>query len=208
MIAADEFGNIVDGDRILGICARALHEEGRLKNDTLVITVMSNLGLKVRMGELGIHISETAVGDRYVMERMLKEGYCLGGEQSGHVIFLDLNTTGDGMLTAIQVLNVLKSSGKSMSQLAADVPIYPQVLVNVLVENERKHEAIADAEMKAAIEGISAQLGSGGRVLVRASGTEPLIRIMLEGQDEAIISRHAIALAKILERRYGGKIKA
>lgn len=208
VIAADEFGNIVDGDRILGICARALHEEGRLKNDTLVITVMSNLGLKVRMGELGIHISETAVGDRYVMERMLKEGYCLGGEQSGHVIFLDLNTTGDGMLTAIQVLNVLKSSGKSMSQLAADVPIYPQVLVNVLVENERKHEAIADAEMKAAIERISAQLGSGGRVLVRASGTEPLIRIMLEGQDEAIISRHAIALAKILERRYGGKIKA
>ncbi|MEN6470523.1 MAG: phosphoglucosamine mutase [Clostridiaceae bacterium] len=207
VIAADEFGNIVDGDRILGICARALKAEGRLKSDTLVITVMSNLGLKVRMKELGIHISETAVGDRYVMERMLEENYTLGGEQSGHVIFLDLNTTGDGMLTAIQVLNVLKTSKKSISQLASDIPIYPQVLVNVRVENEKKHEAMADAELKAAIVRVNDELGASGRVLVRASGTEPLIRIMLEGQDEANISRHAVALAKILERNHEGKIK-
>lgn len=208
VIAADEFGNIVDGDRILGICALAMKEENRLKNDTLVITVMSNLGLKVRMKERGVHISETAVGDRYVMERMLKEDYALGGEQSGHVIFLDLNTTGDGMLTAIQVLNTLRSTKKSMSQLASDIPIYPQVLVNVRVDNERKQAAINDAELKAAIQNIDNELKSSGRVLVRASGTEPLIRIMLEGQDENIISRHAIALAKILERNHEGKIKA
>ncbi|HWS30637.1 MAG TPA: phosphoglucosamine mutase [Clostridia bacterium] len=207
VIAADEFGNIVDGDRILGICALAMKEEGRLKNDTLVITVMSNLGLKVRMKERGVRISETAVGDRYVMECMLKENYALGGEQSGHVIFLDLNTTGDGMLTAIQVLNILQSTKKSMSQLASEIPIYPQVLINVRVENERKQAAINDAELKDAIQLIGGELGTSGRVLVRASGTEPLIRIMLEGQDEAIISRHAITLAKILEHNHEGKIK-
>ena len=120
VIATDERGNIVDGDRIMGICAKAMKAEGRLKKDTLVVTVMSNIGLKKRMTELGINVAETKVGDRYVLEEMLKEGYSIGGEQSGHVIFLDKNTTGDGMLTAIQVLDVMKSTGRRMSALAND----------------------------------------------------------------------------------------
>ena len=207
VIACDELGNLVDGDRILGICGRAMHAAGTLKNDTLVVTVMSNLGLKKRMRELGIHVEETAVGDRYVMERMREGGFVLGGEQSGHVIFLDRNTTGDGMLTAIQVLNVLRASGKRMSRLAADVPIFPQVLVNVLVENSSKQAAMQDEEMWQRIREIEAKLGEAGRVLVRASGTEPLIRIMLEGQDEDEISALAVSVAKILEKNYGGRIR-
>ena len=207
VIACDELGNLVDGDRIMGICARAMKEEGRLKNDTLVVTVMSNLGLKNRMKEIGIHIEETSVGDRYVMERMCEDGYTLGGEQSGHVIFLDRNTTGDGMLTAIEVLNVLCARGKRMSRLAADIPIFPQVLVNVRVTNEQKQAAMEDQEMWQRIRDVEKTLGEAGRVLVRASGTEPLIRIMLEGQNENEIGRHAVSIAKVLEKNYGGRIR-
>ena len=168
---------------------------------------MSNLGLKKRMRALGIHVEETAVGDRYVMERMRQGGFVLGGEQSGHIIFLDRNTTGDGMLTAIQVLNVLRASGKRMSRLAADVPIFPQVLVNVVVENGKKQDAMQDAQMLERIHAVEAELGEAGRVLVRASGTEPLIRIMLEGQDEAEIRALAVSIAKVLEKNHGGRIR-
>ena len=207
VIACDELGNLVDGDRIIGICGHAMQQAGTLKNDAVVVTVMSNLGLKKRMRALGIHVEETAVGDRYVMERMRQGGFVLGGEQSGHIIFLDRNTTGDGMLTAIQVLNVLRASGKRMSRLAAVVPIFPQVLVNVVVENGKKQDAMQDAQMLERIHAVEAELGEAGRVLVRASGTEPLIRIMLEGQDEAEIRALAVSIAKVLEKNHGGRIR-
>lgn len=207
VIATDERGNIVDGDRIMGICARAMKDEGRLKKDTLVLTVMSNLGLKKRMAELGIKIAETKVGDRYVLEEMLQNGYSIGGEQSGHVIFLDNNTTGDGMLTAIQVLNVMKATGKKMSALANDIPIYPQVLVNVIVDNAVKQQAVKDDELLRRIAEVEEKLGDSGRVLVRASGTEPMIRVMLEGEDAEEISEHAIYIVKALEQRYNGRIR-
>lgn len=207
VIATDERGNIVDGDRIMGICAKAMKAEGRLKKNTLVVTVMSNIGLKKRMTELGINVAETKVGDRYVLEEMLKEGYSIGGEQSGHVIFLDKNTTGDGMLTAIQVLDVMKSTGRRMSVLANDIPIYPQVLVNVIVDNEIKHQAMEDQDLWQRIREVEGKLGSSGRVLVRASGTEPIIRVMLEGQNTDEISDCAIYIVKVLEQKYKGKIR-
>ena len=207
VIATDERGNIVDGDRIMGICAKAMKAEGRLKKDTLVVTVMSNIGLKKRMTELGINVAETKVGDRYVLEEMLKEGYSIGGEQSGHVIFLDKNTTGDGMLTAIQVLDVMKSTGRRMSALANDIPIYSQVLVNVIVDNEIKHQAMEDQDLWQRIREVEGKLGSSGRVLVRASGTEPIIRVMLEGQNTDEISDCAIYIVKVLEQKYKGKIR-
>ena len=207
VIATDERGNIVDGDRIMGICAKAMKAEGRLKKDTLVVTVMSNIGLKKRMTELGINVAETKVGDRYVLEEMLKEGYSIGGEQSGHVIFLDKNTTGDGMLTAIQVLDVMKSTGRRMSALANDIPISPQVLVNVIVDNEIKHQAMEDQNLWQRIREVEGKLGRSGRVLVRASGTEPIIRVMLEGQNTDEISDCAIYIVKVLEQKYKGKIR-
>lgn len=205
--STDERGNIVDGDRIMGICAKSMKAEGRLKKDTLVVTVMSNIGLKKRMTELGINVAETKVGDRYVLEEMLREGYSIGGEQSGHVIFLDKNTTGDGMLTAIQVLDVMKSTGRRMSALANDIPIYPQVLVNVIVDNEIKHQAMEDQDLWQRIRDVEGKLGSSGRVLVRASGTEPIIRVMLEGQNTDEISDCAIYIVKVLEQKYKGKIR-
>ena len=207
VIATDERGNIVDGDRIMGMCAKVMKEKGTLKEDTLVVTVMSNIGLKKRMKELGINVVETKVGDRYVLEKMLQDGYSIGGEQSGHIIFLDKNTTGDGMLSAIQTLDVMKATGKKMSALAADIPIFPQVLVNVIVDNSVKQEAMADADLWERIHEVEQKLGDSGRVLVRASGTEPLIRVMLEGQDTAEIGAHAIHIVKVLEQKFGGKIK-
>ncbi|MEG1893058.1 MAG: phosphoglucosamine mutase [Clostridia bacterium] len=208
LIATDELGNIVDGDRIMGLCALAMKHMGTLKSDTLVVTVMSNLGLKKTMQQYGIKLEETNVGDRYVLECMMKNGYSLGGEQSGHVIFLDKNTTGDGMLTAIQVLNVLVASGMRMSQLAEQIKIYPQVLANVMVSNANKSAAIQDAEMADCIRTIEARLGDSGRVLVRASGTEPVIRIMIEGQDEDEIREDAVTIARILVKNHNGKIKS
>ncbi len=208
LIATDERGIIVDGDRIMGICALAMQQAGTLKDNTLVITVMSNLGLKQRMRQAGIHLEETAVGDRYVLERMMEKGYNLGGEQSGHMIFLNHHTTGDGMLSAIQLLNVLHASGKRMSALAREIPIYPQVLVNVRVEDNAKEAAMKDEAMWDRIRQIQAEMGEQGRVLVRASGTEPLIRIMLEGKDEEQIRDYALSLAKILEQNHQGRIKS
>ena len=207
VIAADEMGNIVDGDRIMGICAKYMKEEGKLKDDTLVVTVLSNLGLKLRMKELGINIEETAVGDRYILERMRQKGYSLGGEQSGHIIFYDKNTTGDGMLSAIQVMNILAKTKKRFSELANDVPILPQVMVNVVVSPEDKAAALKDEDMINDIRAVEKLLEGEGRVLVRASGTEPLIRIMLEGRSEEQINPLALRIAKILEAKYAGRIK-
>jgi len=207
LIATDEWGNIVDGDRLMGINALSMKEAGKLKNNTLVLTVMSNLGLKKIMAEAGIQVAETKVGDRYVLEYMQAHRCNIGGEQSGHIIFLDDNTTGDGMLSAIHTLNVLKKSGKRMSELAARIPIYPQVLVNVVVDNALKAEALQDEELLSRIEEVKNRLGDTGRILVRPSGTEPLIRIMLEGSDTEAIDREAVYVAEVLKRKYKGKIK-
>ena len=207
LISCDEHGNIVDGDQAMGILALSMQKRGTLKRDTLVITVMSNLGLKKRMQQAGIRVAETKVGDRYVLESMLENGYSIGGEQSGHIILLDHNTTGDGMMSAIALLNVVAESGKKLSKLADEIPEFPQVLVNVIVDNDKKADAMADADLAARRAEVEAALGDNGRVLVRASGTEPLIRIMLEGQDEKEILDLALSLAHILVNNHGGKIK-
>jgi len=169
---------------------------------------MSNLGLKKRMQQAGISLAETKVGDRYVLENMLENGHSIGGEQSGHIILLDNNTTGDGMMSAIALLGAVAESGKKLSALADDIPEFPQVLVNVTVPNEKKADAMADADMAARKAEVESVLAENGRVLIRASGTEPLIRIMLEGQDEKEILDLALSLAHILVRNHGGKIKA
>ena len=157
------------------------------------------------MQAAGIKVEETQVGDRYVLERMQQKGLNLGGEQSGHMIFLDNNTTGDGILSAVQLMNVLKKSGQRLSTLASKIPIYPQVLVNVIVNDNRA--AMEDITLKARIEQVENELKDTGRVLVRASGTEPLVRIMLEGQDEDMLRMYAISMADILKEKYDGRIK-
>ncbi len=182
-IAVDDTGAIVDGDYIMAICARALKAKGKLNNNTVVTTVMANLGFFKAMEELGINTTKTAVGDRYVVEEMIRGGYNLGGEQSGHIIFLDYNTTGDGLLTGLQLLNIIKESGRPLSELKQIMTKYPQLLVNVPVADKSKlagNEAIGQA-----IRDVENELAGNGRVLVRPSGTEPIVRVMAEGPDEA-----------------------
>ncbi len=208
LISCDEYGNIVDGDQAMGILALSMHAHGTLVKNTLVLTVMSNLGLKNALKEAGINIVETKVGDRYVLENMLQNGYSIGGEQSGHIILLNKNTTGDGMMSAISMLGVVAETKKRLSKLASRIPQYPQVLVNVTVENEQKASALADEELQSTTKEIETHLGSNGRVLIRASGTEPLMRIMLEGQDEQEILDLALKLAHIVVRNHNGKIRA
>lgn len=182
LIAVDENGDVVDGDQVMYICAKHLHERKQLKNDTVVATVMSNLGLHRSLEKLGVKVATSNVGDRYVMEKMLEGDYNFGGEQSGHVIFLDHSTTGDGMLTAIQLVDIMKETGKKLSELAAEMPIFPQVLENLEVVDK---DLILNSEViKAEIEAVEAELQDSGRVLVRPSGTEPLIRVMVEAETE------------------------
>ena len=201
LLCVDEDGNLVDGDKVMAICARAMKEQGRLNANTLVATVMSNMGLFAFCEENGIKCEKTKVGDRYVLERMLEGGFHIGGEQSGHVIFLDYATTGDGQLTAVQLLNVIRASGKSLKELAADIEIFPQVLVNVKVSTLGKLRLFDDPEIKIAIQEAEKELGSTGRVLVRASGTEPLVRVMLEGRDKEQISNLAQQIAEVVRER-------
>ena len=208
LISCDEYGNIVDGDQAMGILAIHMHDKGTLVKDTLVLTVMSNLGLKNALKEAGVSIVETKVGDRYVLESMLQNGYSIGGEQSGHIIQLSKNTTGDGLMSAISLLGVVAETKKRLSKLAARIPQYPQVLVNVNVDNGNKEAALADEEMSTLTKQIESRLGNNGRVLIRASGTEPLVRIMIEGQDEQDILDKALSLAHIVVRKYDGKIRA
>ena len=208
LISCDEHGNIVDGDQAMGILAMHMKKQGQLKNDTLVLTVMSNLGIKKKMEQEGIRIAETKVGDRYVLEKMLEEGDSIGGEQSGHIILLDHNSTGDGLLSAISLMNVLAEEKKPLSFLARQIPKFPQVLVNVIVDNAAKESALSDEELIATKEKIEKAMNGNGRVLIRASGTEPLIRIMEEGQDEEQILKQALDLAHILVKKYKGKIKS
>jgi len=182
LIAVDEKGNIVDGDHILFILAESMAKNMRLKQDTVVSTVMSNIGFYKALEEAGLEAKQTKVGDRYVMEEMKKGGFNLGGEQSGHIILLDYNTTGDGMLTAIQLLDVMKAEGKPLSKLASKMRKFPQILVNVRVEDKSKLEG--NEKIAAAIQTVEDALGDSGRVLVRPSGTEPIVRVMAEGPDE------------------------
>lgn len=198
LIAIDETGAEVDGDFILCICGDAMNRAGKLKDSTVVSTVMSNIGFYKATEKLALKTAKTAVGDRYVMEEMRRGGYNLGGEQSGHVIFLDYNTTGDGMLTAIQLVDTLKASGKKLSVLKSLMTQYPQVLVNVRVEDKSKYEG--NAAIEQAIATVEQQLGDNGRVLVRASGTESLIRVMAEGPDKGELEQFVSQIADVVKK--------
>lgn len=201
LLCADSEGSLVDGDKIVAICAKAMKEQGRLTSDAAVVTVMSNMGLFRFLENNGIGCEKTKVGDRYVLERMLEKGYLLGGEQSGHIIFLEHATTGDGLLTAVQLLNIMRSTGKSLRELAEEIEIYPQILKNVKVSSLGKLRLSEDAEIKNAIEEAEKELGENGRVLVRASGTEPLVRVMLEGKNQSLIERLSEQIAEIVKER-------
>ncbi|WCK54809.1 phosphoglucosamine mutase [Aneurinibacillus sp. Ricciae_BoGa-3] len=199
MIAVDEKGNIVDGDFVMAICAKAWKKAGRLKKDTVVSTVMSNIGFYRAMEDAGIETRQTAVGDRYVMEEMTRGGYNIGGEQSGHIIFLDYNTTGDGLLTGLQLLDVLAADGRPLSELAsATMRQFPQILVNVRVADKSKLEG--NTGVLAAIQEIEEKLGRDGRVLVRPSGTEPIVRVMAEGPDEEQLKVYVEQIADVVRR--------
>ena len=198
-LLVDERGRVVDGDQIMGICAAAMKDEGSLKGDTVVATVMSNLGLEKFLEVRGIRLLRTKVGDRYVVEKMLEGGYNLGGEQSGHVIFLDLNTTGDGPITAVQVLNIMKTSGLPLSRLASQVKLFPQILMNIDVE--KMHDLSSVPEIEGAVKRAEEKLGGRGRVLVRASGTEPKIRVMLEGDDLKAIKKLGTDISKVVKEK-------
>lgn len=200
-LAVDENGQLIDGDKILAICGCDMKARGELKKDTIVGTVMSNLGLTIMGRENEIAVLQTNVGDRYVLENMLTEGYNLGGEQSGHIIFLDYNSTGDGVLTAIQLLSVMNRSGKKASELAKTMEVMPQVLVNARVNNARKNEYMEVPEIKAAIEALQEKFSSDGRVLIRTSGTEPLVRVMIEGEDKEAMEKEATKLAAFIEEK-------
>ena len=201
LLCVDEDGKLVDGDMIMAICAKAMKEQDRLNANTLVATVMSNMGLFAFCKENNINCEKTKVGDRYVLERMLEGGFHIGGEQSGHVIFLDYATTGDGQVTAVQLLNVIRSTGKSLKELASEIYIYPQVLKNVKVSSLGKLRLDKDKEIAIAIEEAGKELGDTGRVLVRASGTEPLVRVMLEGKNEEQINRLADQIVEVVRER-------
>lgn len=203
LLAVDENGVLVDGDKIMAICALELRKQGKLKRDTVVATVMSNLGFFNALKANGIKYEQTTVGDRYVLENMLANGYCIGGEQSGHIIFLDYNTTGDGLMTAVRLTCALRDSGKKMSDLASVVEILPQVLVNARIKNENKNTYMENKEIAEAIRKIEEKFAGNGRVLIRPSGTEPLVRVMLEGKDKSEIKEEATALAKMIEERLG-----
>lgn len=201
LIAVDEQGNIVDGDKIMFICAKFLKEHGLLKKDTVVTTVMSNFGLYKALEKYGIRAEKTAVGDRYVMEKMREGDYNLGGEQSGHIIFFDYTTTGDGMLTALQLINIMKRTGKPLSELASEMQAYPQRLVNVKVKD--KHLVLENERITETIKRVEQELGSNGRVLVRPSGTEPLVRVMVEAVNEEACERYVQEIANVVKAEMG-----
>lgn len=202
-LAVDEKGNIVNGDQIMAICGLDMKDRGKLNENTIVATIMSNLGFFIMGEKNGINIEQTKVGDRYVLERMLQKNYNLGGEQSGHVIFLDYNTTGDGIITAIQLIAVMKKTGKKLSELASSMNVLPQVLINAKVDNEKKNLYESDNEIQTAIKSIEQKFEGEGRVLVRPSGTEPVIRVMIEGKEKDVIQSSAEHLANLIEKRLG-----
>ena len=201
LLAVDSEGRLTDGDKIIAICAEALKRQGRLKNNKAVVTVMSNMGLFRFFEKKDIDYEKTKVGDRYVLLKMLEDDCSIGGEQSGHVIFSDFASTGDGQLTAVQLPNVIKESGRSLKELADEIEIFPQVLLNVKVSSMGKLRLYEDEEIRIAVEEAERELGNDGRVLVRASGTEPLVRVMLEGKNEEQTRRLAELIAGVIKER-------
>lgn len=198
MLAVDENGQLVDGDQIMAICANHMKSKGTLKKDTCVVTVMTNLGFTIMGKAQGINIETTKVGDRYVLENMLANGYNLGGEQSGHVIFLDDNTTGDGLLSALHLLDVMVDTKKPLSELASIMEVLPQALVNAKVPNHKKESYMEYPEIASAIEALGEKFAGEGRVLIRPSGTEPLVRVMIEGKNQQEIEADAKKLAELI----------
>ncbi|MGJ7913375.1 phosphoglucosamine mutase [Neobacillus sp. LXY-1] len=201
LIAIDEQGNIVDGDQILYICGKYMKEHGRLKHNTVVSTVMSNLGFYKALESHGITSDPTAVGDRYVVEEMKNNGYNLGGEQSGHIIFLDYNTTGDGLLTGLQLVNIMKATQKPLSELAGEMKKYPQKLVNVRVTD--KHHVTDNVKVKEIIEQVESEMNGNGRILVRPSGTEPLVRVMAEAATEELCESYVSRIVAVVKEEMG-----
>ncbi|MBO5292318.1 MAG: phosphoglucosamine mutase [Lachnospiraceae bacterium] len=199
LLAVDERGNIVDGDQIMAIVGNYMKSQGKLKQNTIVATVMSNLGFFLMAKANGIEVEQTKVGDRYVLERMKEIGASLGGEQSGHVIFLDENTTGDGLLSALHVLQVVVETGKPLSELAEIMEVMPQALVNAKVPNHKKEKYMEYPEIADEIAKISDRFAGEGRVLIRPSGTEPLVRVMIEGKDKKQIEAEAKRLAELIQ---------
>lgn len=200
-LAVDEKGNLINGDFIMAVCAKDLKEKNQLFDNTVVVTVMSNMGFDIALEKEGMRSVKTKVGDRYVLEEMKAKGYKLGGEESGHVIFLDYNTTGDGLVTGIQLAGVIKKSGKSLSELASMMTKLPQVLVNARIPNNMKDIYIKDKEIAEEIRKMEESLNGKGRVLIRPSGTEPLVRVMLEGENQEEIDKMAHELAKLIEEK-------
>lgn len=203
LIAVDELGRIIDGDKMMYICAKMMKDNGQLPGFLVTATVMSNLGLHNAMERIGCKLELTQVGDRYVLESMLKTGCAIGGEQSGHIIFLNCSTTGDGILSALQLLKAVKTSGLKPSILADEVTIYPQVLKNAKVKNENKKKYTSDPEIVGEIKKLEDVMAGEGRVLIRPSGTEPLVRVMIEGKDIEQITKLAENLASLLTKRFG-----
>lgn len=201
IIAVDENGQIVDGDKIMFICGKHLKERGQLAQETIVSTVMSNIGFHKAVEANGMVALKTAVGDRYVVEEMRRGGYTLGGEQSGHIVFLNLNTTGDGLLSAIQLLSVMKETGRSLADLASEVEIFPQLLVNIKVRD--KHTVMEEPAVKAVIEEVEAEMNGDGRILVRPSGTEPLLRVMAEASTDEKVQQYVHKIADVIRSERG-----
>ena len=199
LLAVDELGNVVDGDQIMAIIGNHMKQNGELNNDTIVATVMSNLGFFLMGEKNGIHIEQTKVGDRYVLERMKEIDASLGGEQSGHIIFLKENTTGDGLLSALHLLQVLVETGKPLSELASIMEVLPQALVNAKVPNHKKEKYMEYPEIAEAIQKLTDKFAGEGRVLIRPSGTEPKVRVMIEGKDQQMIEHDAKELADLIQ---------
>ncbi len=200
-LAVDENGNEIDGDKLLAIISTNLRKKGKLNKDTIVATVMSNLGLNKFTRDNGLELLQTKVGDRYVLEEMLKDGFNLGGEQSGHVILLDYNPTGDGILTSLMLIQTILEEGKKASELADMVKLYPQILINAKVNSDKKYEYKEDKEINGAIDKLEKEFAGNGRVLIRPSGTEPLVRVMIEGEDQEYITKKAQEIADLIENK-------
>lgn len=202
-LAVDESGELVDGDKLIAIFASQLKQEGKLANNTAVVTVMSNMGFFKFAEQAGIHVEKTSVGDRYVLQNMLEHGHCIGGEQSGHIIFREFMTTGDGQLTAVQLLWAIKKSGKKLSELAQLMQVYPQVILNVRADKEMKRMVKVDEGVLKRQQQLEEGMNGNGRILVRPSGTEPVIRIMVEGLDREAIMNAAKSMEQIIIERLG-----
>ena len=200
-LAIDEKGNEIDGDKLLAIISSNLIKKGKLKKNTIVATVMSNLGLNKYAEKNNLQLIQTKVGDRYVLEEMLKNGYNLGGEQSGHVILLDYNPTGDGILTSLMLIQTILEENKSASELADIIKLYPQVLINAKVNSDKKYDYEKDTDIKNAISELEKEFAGNGRVLIRPSGTEPLVRVMIEGEDQEYITKRAKEIANLIEQK-------